>query len=328
MDLRPALLALLACGPEPATTDPDPPVDRSFKAMTFNAGTSTGMGHDQPPEDGYTDEMSALTDTWYRNSLSWNPAEDALTEWLAEVDPQLIAFQEIFWDGWCEEIPATEHDMVCNRPPTGLTQPQRVAGPGHQVACIPDKPDACLVVDTSWATIRGCEEDLCLAGLRAAPIAGCSKSARVGRAELDLVDGGSLTVVIVHGSSGITTEEEACRVKQFEQIFVDQGGLGPAASPSPAIVLGDLNTDPGRWAGVDPSAERFAEFVGDGAEFRFLSPVGEEAPRSYQGLVDIDHVVAAGLSGGCEVAGISEGLRAVVEARYFDHRPVVCRVGD
>lgn len=324
MDLRPTLLALFACAPAPA--DLDAPAEHTFVALTFNAGTSTGMGHDQPPDDGYTDEMAELTDAWYRNSLSWNPAELALTDWLAELGPQVIAFQEIFWDGWCDEIPATEHDLVCNRAPSGLTQPQRVAGPGFQVACIPDKPDACLLVDRSWATIRGCAQDLCLDGLRGAPIDGCSRSARVDRAELDLAAGGSLTVVLVHGSSGISSEEQACRVRQFDQIFVDQGGWGPAAAPAPALVLGDLNTDPGRWTEVDPSAARFAEFVGEDLPFRFLSPVGDEAPRSYQGLVDIDHVAASGLTGACEVAGIGDGPRAVLEAKYFDHRPVVCRV--
>ena len=43
------------------------------------------------------------------------------------------------------------------------------------------------------------------------------------------LDGGTLTVVGVHGSSGLTQEDQDCRVKQFAQVFEDLGDGSNAA---------------------------------------------------------------------------------------------------
>jgi len=90
--------------------------------------------------------------------------------------------------------------------------------------------------------------------------------------------------------------------------------------------MGDLNTDPYRFAGADPSADRWNDFAGEGAAFHFISPVGEDAPGAYGGLADIDHVISDALSGGCVVPGVSEGQPAVTDLTYFDHHPVVCTI--
>jgi hypothetical protein len=91
--------------------------------------------------------------------------------------------------------------------------------------------------------------------------------------------------------------------------------------------MGDLNTDPGRWAELDGSAARWTDFVGPEHDFWFVSEVGAEAPLSYGGLADIDHVVSDSLNGDCWIAGVTDGHGPVLASVYFDHSPVVCDVG-
>ena len=180
-------------------------------------------------------------------------------------------------------------------------------------------------VRRAFGTIRGCDDDFCLEGLDGAELDGCSSGARSGRATIDLVGGGTITAVNVHGSSGLTQDDSDCRVRQFEQVFVDLDGE-PAANGAANVVLGDLNIDPGRLAGQEDSATRFTDFVGEGKPFHFISDVGPDAPPSYQDAINIDHVVSDVFDGECWVAGVTEGHPVVIEAVYFDHKPVVCTV--
>ena len=135
-------------------------------------------------------------------------------------------------------------------------------------------------------------------------------------------------MVNVHGSSGLSTDDEACRVAQVEQVFVDLGDGSPGTDGERNLVLGDLNTDPGRWADIDTSAAPWTDFVGDDHDFHFISAIGEDAPRSYQGLLDIDHVMSDALDGGCVIEGVSDGTSPVFDGVYFDHHPVVCTVSE
>jgi len=139
-------------------------------------------------------------------------------------------------------------------------------------------------------------------------------------------DGSRFTVVNVHGSSGVSPEDQACRVAQVDQVFVDLGDGEPGANGTQNLVMGDLNTDPGRFTDWDSSAARWTDFVGEGLPFHFISQVGPDAPLSYQGVADIDHVMSDGWQGSCWYAGLSEGHDAVTDITIFDHRPVVCTV--
>ncbi len=308
-------LALLACtGPSDDTGDPG----LAVRAVTFNTGTSEGMGHDDPPDDGYTEAHAATSDTWYGDGLAWLPAVEATRAWLAEVQPDVIGFQEIFHAPECADIPAEHHpDFVCETWTEGdPTVAESVLGDGYQVACHPGHTDKCLGVRTAFATL-----DDALDGFATD---GCGNGARVARGTLTLADGSALTVVNVHGTSGFSSDDEACRVAQVEQVFLDLGDGEPAASGARNLVLGDLNTDPGRFTGTDDSAARWNDFVGEDQDFAWLTEVGPDAPGSYGGLADIDHVASDAFAGDCWIAGVTEGRADVQEARYFDHNPVVC----
>jgi hypothetical protein len=261
-----------------------------FVAVTFNTGTSENMGHDNPPDDGYGQAQAAISDQWYGDGLAWRPAVIAAHSFFAAVDADVVL------------------------------------GPGWQVACKPGKPDKCAAVNRRFGSFRGCADDFCLEGLTGFAINNCGQGSRVGRAVIDLASGGTITLVAIHGSSGIKREDQQCRVKQFEQAFVDLGDGRPAASGQLNLVMGDLNTDPGRMALLDPSAARFNDFVGPGKPFHFLTEVGLFVPPTYAGLINIDHVVGDALSGSCWIAGVTPNHPPVIDAVYFDHKPVVCTV--
>lgn len=317
-------LGVVACG----GTAPGEEAPRTLRAMTFNVGTTLGLAHDQPPDDGYTQAMAVQADALYNNSLSWNPAEDAVTAFLADTPVDIAAFQEIFWDGWCDDIdvdPAL--DFVCSRQDAALVQTQRVLGAGFQVACHLGKPDKCLGVHERLGRIAGCDGAFCLEGLRGSRVPDCGSGARVAAADIELVDGGVLTVVSVHGSSGLGAGDQACRAAQFRQVFEDGGDGAPLANGDVNLVLGDLNMDPYRFAGVDESADVWNAHVGEDRAFHHLTAVGPDAPPTYaSGLASVDHIASDRLAGvgDCVVPGLTEGIPAVLEATYFDHKPVIC----
>jgi hypothetical protein len=130
------------------------------------------------------------------------------------------------------------------------------------------------------------------------------------------------------------SEDMACRKKQFEQAF-------DLANGKRNLVLGDLNTDPGRLDDVDDSAERWKDFVGGAGggakKFTFVSEVGSNATPTYAanlvgGLLgsgfNIDHVASDVLKGSCWSAGVTAGHPGVTKLRYFDHKPLVCALSE
>jgi len=319
-------LALLAAGCSGEGGDGH---DFELVAVTFNTGTSDGLRHDDLPDDGYGSEQAAVSDEHYGNGLAWLPAVDATRAWLAEVQPDVIAFQEIFHADECEAIPPEAHEgFYCETwSPGGPTVAEVVLGEGYRVACNLGKPDKCLGVRRAFGTFRGCDADLCLDGLDGSRVEGCGSGSRVGRGVVDLAEGGTITVVNVHGSSGVTVDDMGCRERQMEQVFVDLGDGAPAANGDFNLILGDFNTDPGRIADGDTSAARLLDFVGDDEPFHFVSDVGRRVEPTYAGLFNIDHVISDAFDGTCWAAGVTEGHPPVLDAVYFDHRPIVCPMG-
>ena len=312
-----------------------PPVVR-FRALSFNTGSGGATGGFAGGE--WTAELKDIGDEYYGNGLAWQPAVEATRRWLAEVEPDVVVFQEIFHTPDCADIPAAQREQfICEQYDVAPALPvaRIVLGAGYQVMCHLGKPDKCGAVKTSFGRFRGCAEDFCLEGLAGARVPDCGRGSRVGRGVIELVAGGSLTLVNFHGSSGVSAEDERCRLAQVDQVFVDLGdGTGqPAANGARNLIMGDLNVDPVLWASFDPSAARWLDFAvnPDDAEatadrpFHFHSEVGQDAPASYAGLFNIDHVLSDAATGGCWVAGITPGHPHVLgDEFHFDHKPVVC----
>ncbi len=306
-----ALLLFVGCG---STSQPEAV---PFRVLTVNTGTTPSMGHDLPPDDGYDQVMADVTDELYGNGLSWSPAEQALAAWIATQAPDIVTMQELFWEGWCADFEADpELDLACRDWSVGApVVVQRLLGDNYQIACHPSRPDKCAAVRKSFGRFEGCDQDLCLEGLAGAPVEGCGSGARVGRGVILLPEGEPITLVSIHGSSGLSAEEQACRRQQFEQAFVGLGGGLPAARGARNIVMGDFNTDPVLFESFDASARRLNEVTSEG--FTRHTEAGEGAPRSYGDLADIDHVFSDAFTGSCEVGQATEAV-------YFDHHPVIC----
>ena len=304
----------------------------ALRVVTFNTGTGGGWSS-EAANLGYGEQQAAWCDELYGNGLSWEPFIEQTRAFFDQLQPDVVAFQEIFWPGECAEIPPEAWPgFVCEGWAEGdPVVAQRVLGEDFQVACHPGKPDKCAAVRTSVGAFRGCDGALCLDGLDGFQVEDCGKGARVARGVIDLVGGGELTVVSFHGTSGFTEDESACRVRQVDQVFVDLGDGEPGASGAsgaPNLVLGDFNTDPGRLAEGDPSAARWLDFVGEGRDFHWVSDVGEDAAPTYAVLFNIDHVVSDALVGTCWAPGVTEGAPPVTEAVFFDHLPIVCDVAE
>ena len=302
------------------------PLATPFVVVTFNSGTSEGLAS-ADLEDAYTPDLAAWSDQWYGDGLAWSPAVEATRRFFEELDPDVVVFQEIFHPGACPDIPAEAiPEFYCQGWSDGdLTVAQHVLGEDWQVMCHPGKPDKCAAVHRRFGAFRGCDAALCLEGLYGTRVEDCGKGARVGRGLIDLEGGGTLTLVNVHGSSGFAGDEPRCRTEQVEQVFIDAGDGEPAANGAVNLIMGDLNTDPGRLASGDPSAARWNDFVGPGRDFHFITDIGADVTPTYA-VVNIDHVISDQLEGACWAAGVDEGHAGVIEDRYFDHAPIVCTI--
>jgi hypothetical protein len=327
-----ALLSLavpLACGCSSEEDAKSGSGTLAFVAATFNTGTGSDGAHDAPPDDGYGEAEAALSDQYYGNGLAWMPVIEDTTLFLGENPVDVIGFQEIFPSELCAGIPPeAKTGFVCESwQPGDPTVAQLIVGEGFQVACHEGHADKCIGVRESFGKIRGCDAALCLDALDGGTVTGCGSGSRIGRAVIELSRGGTLTVVNVHGTSGINQEDQDCRVQQFHQIFVDLGDGQPAANGERNLILGDFNTDPGRMADFDESAAVVVEHAGDGKAFHFVTEVGADATPTYA-IFNIDHVISDTLQGSCWHAGIDEGHPDVTSVVYFDHKPAICNLSE
>ena len=306
-----------------------------FVVVTFNTGTTEALNHESDG-DGYGEEQARFSNDYYGDGLAWVPAVEAVTDWFATLKPDVVVFQEIFYSDECVGIPVeAQIGFVCETwSPGDPTVVQVVLGSDYQVACHPGNSDKCLAVKKSFGSIRQCEdEDFCLEGLDGEVIVGCQSGARVARATIDLVSGGEITAVNVHGTSGMSEDDIDCRVQQVEQVFVNMDGE-PGANGARNVVMGDLNTDPERIPGsLDDSVKAWNDYVGGNQPFQWVSDDTATFIAEIPGLpisspLAIDHVISDTFAGSCYVPGSSDGYPAVYSNVYFDHRPQVCDIGD
>ena len=292
---------------------------RTLVAVTFNTGIHPIVG-----VGGFTDAQSQHFDAYYSHGLAWGPAIAEAKAFFELVRPDVVVFQEIFDIERCAVIPPEARaGFVCESwAPGAPSVEELILGPGYQVACNWHLSDKCAAVRRQLGTFRGCAADVCRDGLVGSAIDGCSSGGQIGRGVIDLATGGTLTVVNVHGSSGVTSAAMACRAREVDQVFVDLGDGAPAANGWPNLVLGDFNTDPRNTAQgiIDPSAWRWNDFVGPGKPFSFVN----EHVSSYLGVLCIDNVVSDALTGTCWYPGFSDGHPPVSTLGAFDHAPTVC----
>jgi hypothetical protein len=307
-------------GTDAGAAPPDAVGPLGVVAVTFNTGTP-----DLPHAKAFG------------HGLASTAAIAEASAFLAGVAPDVVGFQEVFPSSQCPDIPPDARaGTVCEGwSPSDPSVPERLLGAGYQVACHDGKPDKCAAVKLSFGRFEGCAGALCLDGLEGAPIAGCGGGARVARGIVELANGGVLTVVHVHGTSGMSAKDMRCRKLQFRHIFKDLL-RDPVPGVRATLVLGDFNTDPGRFDAFDEGAAELAKHV-DGKAFHFLTDVGPNALPTYRVSllsgsvplgVNIDHVVSDRLKGSCWAAGVTPGHPPVGKAGVFDHVPIVCTLSE
>ena len=292
-------LWLLACidkGDELHTGD-DFPSD--LTVVTFNSGTTEGQAYD-PAYDGYGDEQAAASDAYYGDGLAWGGAMDETRAFFEGLPRSLVGFQEIFDPTECAEVPDDARaGFVCEHWSEGdPSVAEQVLGEDYEVQCHPGHSDKCLALHGGIAA---------LPELAGEEVDGCGSGARVAWADVEL-EIGTVRVVHVHGSSGLSADDGACRVAQIAQV---EAALGERN-----LVLGDFNTDPVRFAGYDESAVAWAELA-ERAGLSWHTEIGEDAEPTYGGLANIDHVLSDFTKGDCVSSPFYGGV-------YFDHVPQVC----
>jgi hypothetical protein len=316
-------------------------VPTSFTIMTFNTGTTDNLDHGGDP-DGYTNAFAAISAEYFGNNLSWLPGRAGLRFVIDTLKPDVVAFQELFYDPECVDICAELQmvnpeikpavcdaggNFVCAVWAEGAELTVRAAvGPDYAIACAPDHNDNCIAVRKDFGTLADCVDGPCIGGLDGMkPKNGCNSGARVATGLVTVTGGPEIAVVDVHTVVG--PDNLDCRVAQLKQVFEDRGDGKPAAFGTHNIVLGDMNIDP--FLMSDASIKYWNSMVGDDKPFHYLSSADQSGPDTHPfSFMKLDHVISDNLTGSCVVLGVSPDTAAPVSAgsTYFDHRPVFCTV--
>ena len=82
-------VALLAAG---CGDDASPPPD-SLRVVTFNTGTTPGLAHDAPPDDGYGSAEAEISDMHYGDGLAWKPVVADTQAYFADSSAAVVAFR-------------------------------------------------------------------------------------------------------------------------------------------------------------------------------------------------------------------------------------------
>jgi hypothetical protein len=140
--------ACAGAGPEA-----DAGVPIAFKAITFNTGTTEGMSHDEPPDDGYGGVQAGYSDVYYGDGLAWQAVVDDTRAFLEAEEPDVIGFQEMFFSDDCAGIPEEARaGFVCETwSPGDRTVASIVLGENYRVACHLEKSDKCIGVKKAFA---------------------------------------------------------------------------------------------------------------------------------------------------------------------------------
>ena len=254
--------------------------------------------------------------------LCQRPVEARATEAFSELRPDLTGLIEVLPPSVCERAPSTAPSNLCSGLPDPPSQVVRLLGDDVVHSCDRRYGWDCLAARRG----RGLRLD---GALRTRPVLeACEDDGFTVSTATVRVRRWPIAAAVAHPDS----TDAGCRAAQLRDLF---DRALPAAGP--ALVLGDLNVD--FYREDDASAEVMREVVP--LRYTALSsdehtsfplapsqgdPTGETldngvffpgsgafAPRT------LDHVLARGLSGSCEVQRVDGG-------GGMDHRAQVCKV--
>ena len=262
-------------------------------------------------------------------------SEAAIAAAIAELDPDVIALQEVLPDTVCDAIDAAGGEQNAARSchadarAAEASQLRRLLPrDAWDVACDDRNGFECVAARVGRATLAGPYQT----APSVADVDSCDDGFSVGR--IDVVVGERL-VRIVNGHPQST--KDTCRKAQVGQIFdtlaVDDD-TDDGDNVDAIIVSGDMNLDPFSLGldEDDASVPVWSAHVGeegDGLPFVYASGPAEHAPafpttNTFIPLT-LDHVAVHGASGGCVTLGGAEGsARLDGDAGSMDHRALDC----
>ncbi len=253
--------------------------------------------------------------------LCQRPVEARAAAAFGALRPDLAGLIEVLPPSLCERAPSGVPSNLCSSPLEPASQVVRLLGDDVAEGCDERFGWDCIGVRRGGpVTLTG--------ALRTRPVLeACSDDGFTVSTGTVRFRGWPIAVAVAHPDSG----DDPCRAAQLRDLFDD--GLPDAG---PALVLGDLNVDfyredsesaavmqaivPARFAAL--STDELSSFPGAPSQ---LDPTGETLdndvalPAGPLGPRALDHVLARGLTGSCDVQRVDGG-------GGMDHRAQVCKV--
>lgn len=259
-------------------------------------------------------------------------SEAAIAAAIVELDPDVIALQEVLPDTVCDAIDAAGGEdnaaRSChpdNRAAEASQLHRLLPVDAWDVACDDRNGFECVAARIGRATLAGPY----VTGPSVADVDDCDDGFSVGRIDVEV---GDRLVRIVNGHPQST--KDTCRQAQVGQIFDTLAVADDDDDVDAIIVSGDMNLDPFSL-GLDeddasvPVWSAHVGEAGDGLPFVYASGPAEHAPAfpTTNTLIPLtlDHVAVHGASGVCVTLGGAEGsARLDGDAGSMDHRALDC----
>ncbi len=278
----------------------------------------------------------------YPLRLSYQAYEDSITETIRDLEPDIVLLQEVLPPQTCDAFEETDETRTCYDADSRPAAVERVLGSGYSIVCDARLHVECVGVRKEFGSIEGFDPGaFSLSGAETPPLPLESCDYAAGTCSEDLCDAestvsavtvkaGGETIRVVHmhpnaagfGEDGFY-QGAGCRALQVEQAFEGLDGFGdadgePLAGAGKAIVAGDFNFDPAGFVAEDELAI-WERNIGPEQRFVHLNPHDSESGDTHptrRGLpVTIDHVVADGFGGDCQVFS-EEGGSAPLDADF------------
>ena len=264
-------------------------------------------------------ELRPVCSESYGNNLCTVDSERLLADALLGAAPQVLFLEEVWEQARCAE---PGRPPEANLPPFACSagdtsQLARILPPGLRWACAAGYPDNCVAFhpDAFEPTLgEACRDRDCSPAMMDID-AGCGPPGRIA-ALAGRTASGDATLVVVHTSAGIESDDRACRATQLGAL---REFLGALPNDRVLLVGGDFNFDPQQDSG--PDVDAYDRLLSDLSLVRL--PDDGETHRLL--LRDYDLVLARGWSApGCRVSFV-DPLEAGPEiVPMLDHGLVVC----
>jgi len=284
---------------------------------------------------GNADLMNCGQGYYYKLCLlEW---EKPLSQSIAELDPDIVALQEVFDVAWCGQMPRElDKRKVCYRFDEREVkhQARRLLGPDYTIVCDARSHFECIGVKTSFASVIGCPRgDICResGSLTHGAPDNCDTKPVVFGIDLEIDEN---IVRVVNGHPAASGEK--CRAEQIRRLFEGYGNVPPLALHNkPSIIMGDMNMDPFRELQDSPDVKIWNKNVGKNKAFYYHSGPAENKDEPFKTAAGktIDHVISNFAKGACLTLGEAEGTARLdrVESRIIvpesnDHRALFCNL--